>query len=83
METCFFVAIGNRALGQLYFHSVGAFAALGNFEFHFVFVADFVDALGYVNENVFAGFVNFDKAETFGFVEEFYSSCLHGTCDDG
>lgn len=69
-----------RKLGQLYFYSVQAFTALGDVKLHLVVVANLVDALGYVNEDVFAGLVHFDETKTFGLIEEFYSSCLHGTC---
>jgi hypothetical protein len=66
-------------LSQLHFYGVQALTALSNFEFNFVFVADFVDQLAYVYEDVLAGLVHFDETKTFGLVEEFYSSCLHGT----
>jgi len=66
-----------RYLNQRYFNSVRAFFALGNFKLHFVVLADFVHEVGYVDEYVLAGAVYFDEAEAFGFVEEFYGSCLH------
>lgn len=70
-------------LNQRYFYSGGAFFALGHFELYLVILADFADEVGYVYEHVFAGLVYFDEAEAFGFVEEFYGSCLHDAKDKG
>nr|GFD11400.1 hypothetical protein [Tanacetum cinerariifolium] len=60
---------------------VRAFFALGYFKLHLVILADFADEVGYVDENVLASLVYFDEAEAFGFVEEFYGSCLHDAED--
>jgi hypothetical protein len=69
------------ALDERYFHGVRAFFALSYFELHLVILADFADEVGNVYEDIFATLVYFDEAEAFGFVEEFYGSCLHDAKD--
>lgn len=71
----------SAGLNQRYFYSVRAFFALGDFELNLVILADFADEVGYVYEDIFATLVYFDEAEAFGFVEEFYGSCLHDAKD--
>jgi hypothetical protein len=70
-----------RLLNERYFYSVWAFFALGNFKLHLVILANLADEVGYVHEDIFAALVYFDEAEAFGFVEEFYGSCLHDAKD--
>ena len=67
----------SNSLHERYFYGVRAFFALGYFKLHFVVLTNFVDEVGYVYENVLAVVVEFDEAEAFGFVEEFYGSGLH------
>ena len=76
-----FAETATLALDERYFHCVRAFFALSYFELYLVILADFADEVGNVYENVFAAFVYFDEAEAFGFVKEFYGSCLHDAKD--
>ena len=69
--------VRSSELNERYFHCVRAFFALGNFKLHFVVFTNLVYEVRYVNEHVLAGAVYFDEAEAFGFVKEFYGSCLH------
>jgi hypothetical protein len=72
-----FAIEGGGELNERHFHCVRAFFALGDFELHFVVFTNLVNEVRYVNEDILAGAVYFDEAEAFGFVEEFYGSCLH------
>ena len=73
-----FVLKAKQILNQRHFYGVRAFFALCYFVLHTVVFTNGTHLqVADVNENVFASFVVFDEAKTFGFIKEFYLSGSH------
>ncbi len=64
-------------LGNLYIYCVHALFATCQLELNLIAFANFVNQTGHVYEKFLLGGIVNNETETFGFIEEFYCSCVH------
>lgn len=64
-------------LRDLHIHCIHSFFATCSFERDFVALTDVIDQTGDVDKNFLFRGVVYNKAKTFGFIEELYCSIVH------